>query len=236
MALNGRGPAALVFSDAEDVLTLGASVAAEMFGRPLPVLRATPIVFDVLARAKSLEISESSIASEDVTIPIAPRDANKLELTDADRAMFDGGCGPAVRQAMRILCDMAAQQGAQALVEVSQVHVDGCIYASAAHLTFAEKIAELGARVRVPTTTNAISVDHDNWRAQAVPSSFGDPASRLADAYIRMGCRPTYTCSPYLLDSAPKAGEFVGWSESNAGVFANSVLGVTISRGKCNMQ
>ena len=55
MALNGRAPAALVFSDAEDVLTLGASVAAEMFGRPLPVLRATPTVFDVLARAKSLD-------------------------------------------------------------------------------------------------------------------------------------------------------------------------------------
>jgi len=72
VALNGRAPAALVFSDAEDVLTLGASVAAEMFGKQLPVLRAAPTVFDVLARAKSLEISESSVAAEDVTIPIAP--------------------------------------------------------------------------------------------------------------------------------------------------------------------
>jgi hypothetical protein len=73
-------------------------------------------------------------------------------------------------------------------------------------------MAELGAKVRIPTTTNAISVDHDNWRSQGVPSSFGFPASRLAHAYLRMGCRPTYTCSPHLLDSAPKAGEFVGWS------------------------
>ena len=230
MALNGRAPAALVFSDAEDVLTLGASVAAEMFGRPLPVLLATPTVFDVLARAKSLEISESSVAAEDVTIPIAPRDADKLELTGADRGMLEGGSGPAVRQAMRILCAMAAQQGAQALVDVSQVHIDGCIYASAANLTFAERMAELGAGVRIPTTTNAISVDHDNWRSQGVPSSFGFPASRLADAYVRMGCRPTYTCSPYLLDSAPKAGEFVGWSESNAVIFANSVLGARTAK------
>lgn len=175
MALNGRAPAALVFSDAEDVLTLGASVAAEMFGRPLPVLRAAPTVFDVLARAKSLEISESSVAAEDVTIPIAPRDADKLELTEADRGMLEGGCGPAVRQAMRILCAMAAQQGAQALVDVSQVHIDGCIYASAANLTFAERMAELGAGVRIPTTTNAISVDHDNWRSQGVPSPSASP-------------------------------------------------------------
>jgi predicted aconitase len=165
-----------------------------------------------------------------VTIPIAPRDADKLELTEADRVMLDGGFGPVVQQAMRILCAMAAQQGAQALVDVSQVHIDGCIYASAANLTFAERMAELGARSRVPTTTNAISVDHDNWRAQGVPPSFGAPASRLADAYVRMGCRPTYTCSPYLLDGAPKAGEFVGWSESNAVIFANSVLGARTAK------
>ena len=72
---------------------------------------------------------------------------------------------------------------------------------------------------------NAISVDHENWRAQGVPSSLGSPAARLADAYVRMGCRPTYTCAPYLLDGAPQAGDFVGWSESNAVIFANSVLG-----------
>jgi hypothetical protein len=230
MALNGRAPAALVFSDAEDVLTLGASVAAEMFGRPLPVLRVAPTVFAVLARTKSLKISESFVVTEDVTIPIAPRDVAELELTEADRSMFEGGCGRAVRQAMRILCAMAEQHGAPALVDVTQVHIDGCIYASAANLTFAERMVELEARVRVPTTTNAISVDHENWRAQGVPSSFGSPASRLADAYVRMGCRPTYTCAPYLLDGAPQAGEFVGWSESNAVIFANSVLGARTAK------
>jgi cis-L-3-hydroxyproline dehydratase len=230
MALNGRAPAALVFSDAEDVLTLGASVAAEMFGRPVPVLRATRTVFDVLARAKSLEISETSIKAGDVTIPFAPRDADELELTEADRDMLEGGHGPAVQQAMRILCAMAAQQGAKALVDVSQVHIDGCIYASAANLIFAERMAELGARVCIPTTTNAISVDHGNWRAQGVPSSFGAPASRLADAYVRMGCRPTFTCSPYLLEGAPKAGELVAWSESNAVIFANSALGARTAK------
>jgi Aconitase X len=41
-----------------------------------------------------------------------------------------------------------------------------------------------------------------------VPAFFGNPAARLADAYVRMGCRPTFTCSPYLLDSAPQAGQF----------------------------
>ena len=110
MTLNGRAPSALVFSDAEDVLTLGASVAAEMFGRPLPVLRVAPTVFEVLARAKSLKISESFVVTEDLTIPITPRDAAKLKSTETDRSMFEGGCGPAALQAMRILCAMASSR------------------------------------------------------------------------------------------------------------------------------
>ena len=120
--------------------------------------------------------------------------------------MLEGGYGPAVRQAMRILCAMAAQQGAQALVDVTQVHIDGCIYASPANLTFAERMAELGAEFASrPRRTRSPSITTTGAR-KAFPSSFGFPASRLADAYVRMGCRPTYTCSPYLLDSAPKAG------------------------------
>ncbi len=83
----------------------------------------------------------------------------------------------------------------------------------------------MGAQVRIPTTMNAISVDRSNWQSQGIPLSFGDPAARLADAYVRMGCQPTFTCSPYLLDSAPKIGESIAWAESNAVIFANTVLG-----------
>ena len=36
--------------------------------------------------------------------------------------------------------------------------------------------------------------------------------------------------SPYLLDSAPKSGEYVAWAESNAVVFANTVLGARTAK------
>jgi hypothetical protein len=55
--------------------------------------------------------------------------------------------------------------------------------------------------------------------------AFAEPASRLADAYLDMGAQPTFTCAPYLLDSAPRKGEQIVWAESNAVVYANSVLG-----------
>ncbi len=230
MVLNGHAPAALVFAEPEDVVTLGAMIAAAMFGKPLPVLRLTADAFAALARVKAARITETVIAAEGLAIPIMPPSLAALDLTPADRAMLDGAKGEATAQAMRILCAMAANQGATRLIDVSQGHIDGCIYASPANLTFAEKMADMGAKVRIPTTMNAISVDHANWRVQGVPPLFGGPAQRLADAYVRMGCQPTFTCSPYLLDTAPVEGEAIAWSESNAVIYANSVLGARTAK------
>ncbi|MCX8568965.1 MULTISPECIES: aconitase X [Hyphomicrobiales] len=230
LVLTGRAPAALVFSEAEDVLTLGALIASELFGKPLPVLRLAPEAYEALSRAKSASITDAAIEADGLVLPVSPPATSELELTETDRAMLDGDEGVAVQQAMRIISAMAAQQGARRLVDVTQVHIDGCIYASPANLTFAEKMADMGARVRVPSTMNAISVDRANWQVQGVPDDFGDPAARLADAYVRMGCRPTFTCSPYLLDSAPGRGETIAWAESNAVIFANTVLGARTAK------
>lgn len=230
LILTGRGPAALVFCEAEDVLTLGALIAGEMFGSPMPVVRLDQQSFDKFSGVGKVRIDGHSISSGDFSLPLAPPATSDLDLAPDDSAMLDGRDGVAVQQAMRIIVAMAAQQGATGLVDVTQGHIDGCIYASPANLTFAEKMAEMGAKVRVPTTMNAISVDKSNWRSQGVPTTFGDPAARLADAYVRMGCRPTFTCSPYLLDSAPRMGESIAWAESNAVIFANTVLGARTAK------
>lgn len=230
LALTGRAPAALVFSEAEDVLTLGALIAAEMFGKSLPVLRLSHEAYDALCRARTATISDTEIVADGLVIPVSPPATSALDLSENDRAMLEGRDGIAVQLALRITVAMAAQQGAEKLIDVVQGHIDGCIYASPANLTFAEKMADMGAKVRVPTTMNAISVDRANWEKQGVPHDFGDPAARLADAYVRMGCRPTFTCSPYLLDSAPKTGEAIAWAESNAVIFANTVLGARTAK------
>lgn len=230
MALNGKAPAALVFCEDEDVLTLGALVASEMFGKQIPVLRAAGDTFRQLSGAASATIGDGFIEAGGIAVRLAYRAGGSLDLTAPDEAMLAGAHGEAARQAMRIVCAMAAQQGAERLIDVTQAHIDGCIYASGANLTFAERFAGMGATVRIPTTMNAISVDRENWRTQGVAPAFGGPAQRLADAYVRMGCRPTFTCAPYLLDSAPQAGEDIAWAESNAVIFANSVLGARTAK------
>lgn len=224
LALNGHAPAALVFRESEDVLTLGALIAGRLFGRIIPVLRLGAEDYDALTGAGRARLMETRVEAGTLSRALEPIGAQDLDLSARDLSLLEGEGGEAPRLAMEILVAMAAQQGAARLTDVTQVHIDGCIYASPANLTFAERMADMGARVRVPTTMNAISVDRANWERQGVPPDFGRPASRLADAYVRMGARPSFTCAPYLLDSAPVAGEVVGWAESNAVIYANSVL------------
>src|ERR1019366_2945679 len=46
----------------------------------------------------------------------------------------------------------------------------------------------------------------------------------------RMGVIPTRTCTPYTTFNVPRFGEDLGWSESSAVVFANSVIGARTNR------
>ncbi|MCG8468364.1 MAG: aconitase X catalytic domain-containing protein, partial [Gemmatimonadetes bacterium] len=92
------------------------------------------------------------------------------------------------------------------------------------------RLADGGARVRVPTTLNVSGVDPHGWRDWAVPESWAEPARRQMDAYERMGCAPTWTCAPYQTETRPGLGEQVAWGESSAIVFANSVLGARTER------
>ncbi|WBU63732.1 cis-3-hydroxy-L-proline dehydratase [Paracoccus aerodenitrificans] len=225
MMLNGNTPAALIFSEAEDVATLGALIGAEIFGRSLPVLRVSPDDFVALAKAGHLTITRDAISGPDILLPVAEPPDTPLTLSESDRAMLRGDHGEATALAMKIVHMVARLQGAASLTDVTRGHIDGCILANQANLIFAEKMANLGASVRIPTTINAISVDRQNWQAQGVPQLFGDQAARLADAYTRMGCRPSFTCAPYLLEDRPAEGEDIAWAESNAVVFANTVLG-----------
>jgi len=225
LSLNSRAPAAIVFREHEAVLTLGALVSDRIFGRPIPTISLSPADYDSLARSKTASISGHWIKADNLDLELATTRLDDIDLSEADSALLSGDAGPAARMAMEIICLVAAAEGTQQLTDVTRGHIDGCILAHSANLIFAEKLADLGARVSVPTTINAISVDRENWRSQNIPDDFGSRASRLADAYVRMGARPTFTCAPYLLDDAPEFGEVIGWSESNAVVFANTVLG-----------
>ena len=234
LILNGHAPAAIVICEREEILTLGALVAEVVFEQSIPVLRVEREVFARLGEYRYARVAGSSLRLfheppiEDWLPETAQHGSNEdttVRLDAVDQAFLSGQHGKAAQVAMRLLLRMAAVQEAEAFMDVSQVHIDGCIYTGPASLRFAQMLVEWGARVRVPTTLNAISVDKRRWRAQGVAEDLGAPASALADAYLAMGAQPSFTCAPYLLESAPRFGEQVGWAESNAVVYANSVIG-----------
>jgi hypothetical protein len=56
------------------------------------------------------------------------------------------------------------------------------------------------------------------------------PARRLMQAHEALGCQPSFTCAPYQTLFRPAFGEQIAWGESNAIVFANSVIGARTNR------
>jgi predicted aconitase/predicted aconitase with swiveling domain len=232
---NGHAPAALVLAEPDEILTLGVLVAQTIFERSLPVLCIGREAFAALRGKAFARVEESTVtlfehlpgdAWQALDSPLQTAEkSTALELTEHDQALLDGEHGKAAQVAMQIVLRMAELQGARHLVDVTQAHIDGCIYTGPASLRFAEQLVQWGANVRVPTTLNSISVDQRRWRELGIDPVLGVPASALGDAYMAMGAQLSFTCAPYLLDSAPKAGEQIVWAESNAVVYANSVLG-----------
>ncbi len=225
----GKAPAAMIFREEETILPIGAMLGEALFGLSMPMARVNPEVFARLGSLRQVRIHDDRIESDGGTIarlaPAPTADDNVLPLSDDDRDMLAGAQGEARQIAMRIILAAAALQESERLIDVRQAHLDCCIHTGPASVAIAERFRERGGRVKVPTTLNAISIDRRQWRALGVPEAYAVEVRRQTDAYVAMGAEPTFTCAPYLLDGAPRAGDPIGWAESNAVAFANSVIG-----------
>jgi predicted aconitase len=153
-----------------------------------------------------------------------------LALSSLDEALLAGERGPAAAFAMRLLCRFAVALDAPYLIDCTRAHVDGCLYHGQVSLDFVEGLVSAGGRVGVPTTLNVGSVDlihPELFRGDAAAARAGE---RLMRAHEALGCVPTFTCAPYQSMFRPRFGEQIAWAESNAIVFANSVIGARTNR------
>jgi predicted aconitase len=153
-----------------------------------------------------------------------------LALEPGDRAVLDGERGEGAALAMRLVVKMAEVARAPRLRDITQAHIDSCLYHGQAGLDFAERLLGGGATVAIPATLNVSSLDLLHPELVRLDDDTRDRAKRLMDTYVALGCRPTWTCAPYQLPDRPGFGEHVAWAESNAIVFANSVLGARTNR------
>ena len=153
-----------------------------------------------------------------------------IYLDDIDRELLDGRHGDAAKLGMDLLLRYGEALGADSFISVSSAHIDSCLFHGQSNTDFARRFVDLGGRVRVPTTLNVAGVDvtHPEWHQG--DASIIDAQRELTEMYIRLGCKPTLTCAPYQRVDRPRPGEHIAWAESNAIVFANSVLGAKTDR------
>jgi predicted aconitase len=151
-----------------------------------------------------------------------------LRLSEFDQACLAGGEGAAAQFAMSLIVETARVSAAQELVDITQAHLVGCYDSGPGNIKLLNRLIEQGAQVRVPTTLNASSacVEDDS------PSANQDVcrAKEIIQHYESMGCTATLTCAPYHLPGSPAKGEQIAWAESNAVVYANSVIGARTNK------
>jgi predicted aconitase len=152
------------------------------------------------------------------------------ELAAIDRELLAGIQGAAAAFAMDLIVRYARAVGAEEFIDVTRAHVDGCLNHGAVSLDFVERVAELGGEVRIPTTLNVGSMDLIHPELFRGPPAAGAAGKRLMELHEALGCVATYTCAPYQTIFRPRFGEQIAWAESNAIVFANSVIGARTAR------
>ena len=153
-----------------------------------------------------------------------------LRLTEIDHSVLAGEQGGAAAFAMTILAAFAEAVGAESLLDISRAHIDGCLYHGRASLDFVERFVALDGRVRTPTTLNVGSLDLIHPELMAMSEEERAAPRRLMRAHVELGCQPSFTCAPYQSRNRPRFGEQIAWGESNAIVFANSVIGARTNR------
>lgn len=230
LLLNDCAPAALIFARLEQILTLGVWIAKAMFDRSIPVLVLDEGSFSTLKHQPWAEITPTKFRTQDgslhIDLPIFPSiSSGNFRLSAQDREMLSGTEGEAAKLAIQIIILFAKMQGAELLIDVTQAHIDACIYVGPSSLNFPRRLLQMNAKVAVPSTLNALSVDMRRYKELGTDPDTSKAASDVAETYLKMGASVSFTCAPYLLQTAPKSGENIGWAESNAVVFANSVLG-----------
>ena len=133
--------------------------------------------------------------------------------------------------AMETIVTAANIEHAESLIDVSFAHIDACFYNGRAHLDFVLYMLEHGATLAVPSWTNNGLVSLNDFSIRdPLASKEMDEARQLMEAYVRLGCKPVWTCAPYQLPDRPEFGANIVGSESNAVSFYNSVIGARTNK------
>jgi predicted aconitase len=155
-----------------------------------------------------------------------------LYLSKEEEKMLAGEDGEATCIAMKILTKIGDIYNADKMIKIDNAHTNMTTYRNImdAGVDILEKFAHLGAKYRIPTSLDIAGMDIRNWRRFNIPEKYAEKQMRIVDAQKKIGGVEMWTCTPYLHFNSPFFGQHIGWSESSAVIFANSVIGARTNR------
>ena len=153
-----------------------------------------------------------------------------MRLSDRDRAFLNGDEGDAARQAMEALVQLGEAFDAPDMVDIGYAHVHAGMAMYLDDVGLIEDLADRGAKMRVPVSTNIANADMGNWQDTGAPESLAKLQSRAEAAHRAMGSATSFTCTPYWAGHWPTFNMHIASIESGVTVFSNSVLGARANR------
>ena len=145
--------------------------------------------------------------------------------------MLTGKMGQAVQLAMETLVQMGEGLDVESLIPTDGSHLGNVdlLRHCTGYIGIAQKFADLGAEVKIPTSVNPYPADPKNPESPAIPEMFQGP-NALEGYYQNLGVIPNWTCTPFLYGNIPRFGQHLSWEESSAVIYVNSVIGAKANR------
>ena len=120
-----------------------------------------------------------------------------MRLAPRDEELLGGAGGEVAREAMEALVQLGEAFDAEDMVEIGYAHVHAGMAMYLGDVELMEGLAERGARMAVPASTNIANADMAAWRQTGAPESLVRLQQRAESAHRAMGSSPCFTWWAY---------------------------------------
>ncbi len=135
---------------------------------------------------------------------------------------------PTIRKSMEILVALGKIFDADRLIRIKSVQISGISYQNIGDVGL-EWFENLNRKFTVRAMINPAGMDLKRWKEMRIDEDFHRKQMRIINALFKLGAELSLTCTPYYFNP-PSLGDHVAWAESNAVVYANSILGARTNR------
>lgn len=158
-----------------------------------------------------------------------------MYLTKEEEGILEGEKGEALAFSMKILVNLGDLEDADSLIPVVSAHVSGVSYHTAgeALIKLLGELNDMGAKVSIPSSLNPAGMDLRKWEEIGYPKDFAEKQLMIIELYEGLGLNMTCSCIPYETPNVVppiNLGDHISWGESNAVIYANSMIGARTNR------